>query len=91
MDNVIAEFGNKSVCLEPHLELFLEGTLEPRMEARGNRKFGSTGTGVPFMAAMFEMAADAFLDAITAPISKSCTDARFLASFSRGLQALTIL
>ena len=71
MDNVIAEFGNKSVCLDPHFELFLDGTLDPRTEARGERKFGPTGTGVPFMAAILEMATDAFLDEITAPISKS--------------------
>lgn len=90
IDKVIAEFGNKSVCLDPHFELFLDGTLDvPKIEARGERKFGSTGTGVPFMAAMLEMAMDAFLEAITALISKSWTEARFLASFSNGLHALT--
>lgn len=91
MDNVIPELGNISVCREPHLELFREGTLDPRIEALGDRKFGSTGTGVPFMAAMFVMAADAFLDAMTADISRSWTEARFRASFSNGLHEFTIL
>lgn len=87
----MGEAGNRSVCLDPHFELLLEGLRDPRIEARGERKLGSTGTGVTFMAAMLVMAADALRDEIIAPISKSWTEARLRASFSNGLHALTIL